>query len=169
MKNNTLNIFLLLCMFSFVYSKLYNGIGIQMSLDGAGIYYKQFYSLTDNSQLLATTGLHFENSQIQEGMFYTDNNYEIVMLDIAAGYRNELLSDHIVGHFRPISIIEIGGISNLKSFSSDNIAGIWMIKYNMGFGVCFYNRGMFNEITIRYIQSNGIKGNGAFELVFYWK
>ena len=91
------------------------------------------------------------------------------MLDLTTGYRSELFQKELSGSFRPIFIFGAGGISEIKSFSKDNIAGIWFIKYMIGLGVQFYNGIILNEIDFKLIHTKAIQGHASFELSFYWK
>ena len=143
------------------FGKLSHGLGIQMTTDGSGIYYKQLWTLTDKSQITVDAGVHFDNSRLQIGMFGYENHNQNIMLDVITGYRHELFSNQLAGHFRPIFIVGIGGMTD--------IAGIWMIKYMLGFGAQFYNRGILNEVTLKLTHTEAIEGNVAFELAFYWK
>ena len=124
MKYTAINLLPLLCMISLSFGKLYHGMGMQMTTDGAGVYYKQLRSLDVNSQLIVDVGVHFDNSQPKIDMFGYDNNFQNTFLDLTAGYRYELLKENLIGPFRPIFIVGIGGMSDLKSFSKDNIIGI---------------------------------------------
>ena len=160
---------LLSCMVCLSFGKLYHGMGMQMTIEGVGVYYKQLRSLNVNSQLIGDVGLHFDNSQPRIDMFGYDNNFQNTFLDLTVGYRYELLNDHLIGPFRPIYIVGTGGMSDLKSFSKDNMAGIWMIKYMLGLGVQFYNRRILNEFILNYCQSEAMQSHIAFQLAFYWK
>ena len=169
MKNMTINLLLLSCMVCLGFGKLYNGMGMQMTTDGAGVYYKQLRSLDVNSQLIVDVGVHFDNSQPKIDMFGYDNNFQNTFLDLTAGYRYELLKENLIGPFRPIFIVGIGGMSDLKSFSKDNIIGKWMIKYLLGLGVQFYNRRILNEFILKFSHSEAMQNHVAFQLGFYWK
>ena len=168
MKNTAINLLLLPCMVCLGFGKLYHGMGMQMTADGTGLYYKQLRSLHVNSQLISDAGLHFDNSQPKIDIFGYDNNFQNTFLDFSVGYRHELLIDQILGPFRPIFIVGTGGMSDLKSFRKDNIVGIWMIKYMLGLGVQFYNRRILNEFIMKYSHSEAIQSHVAFQLSFYW-
>ena len=159
----------LLLMINFGFGKLYHGMGLQMTNDGAGVYYKQLWSLTENSQITSDYGLHFNNSQMKIDIFGYDNNFQNTFLDLTVGYRYELFNDQLIGPFRPIFIMGSGGISDLKSFSKDNIVGIWMIKYMLGLGVQFYNRRILNEFILKFNHSEAMQSYIEFQLAFYWK
>ena len=164
-----MNVLLLPCMVCLCFGKLYHGMGMQMTADGTGVYYKQLRSLNVNSQLIGDVGLHFDNSQPKIGMFGYDNNFQNTFLDLTAGYRYELLIDKIIGPFSPIFIMGIGGMSDLESLSMDNIVGIWMIKYMLGLGVQFYNRRILNEFILKFSYSEAMQSHVAFQLGIYWK
>ena len=151
------------------FGKLYQGMGMQMTTDGAGVYYKQLRSLNINSQLIGDVGLHFDNSQPKIDMLGYDNNFQNTFLELTVGYRYELLKDQLIGPFRPIFIVATGGMSDLKSFSKDNIVGIWMIHYMMGLGVQFYNRRILNEFILKFSHSEAMQSHVAFQLGIYWK
>ena len=169
MRTIVFGLILFLCIFQFGFAKIYNGIGMQMTKNGTGVYYKQLCSLTEVSQFTASSGLHFDNTRQKTGILGLDNNYQSIMLDLTTGYRSELFQKELSGSFRPIFIFGAGGISEIKSFSKDNIAGTWIIKYMMGIGFNFYNRNILNEISLKYIHSRAIKGHAAFQIAFYWK
>ena len=168
MKNTTICILLLPCMVCLSFGNIYHGMGMQMTTDGTGVYYKQLRSLNVNSHLIGDVGLHFNNSQMKIDIFGYDNNFQNTFLDLTVGYRYELFNDQLIGPFRPIFIMGSGGISDLKSFSKDNIVGIWMIKYMLGLGVQFYNRRILNEYILKIIYSESMQSHAAFQLAFYW-
>ena len=169
MKQYANNIILLLVMVYPVFGKFYHGMGMQMTTDGAGIYYKRLCLLNNNSQFIGDAGLHFSNSQPRILVYGYDNNYQDKKMDLTAGFRHELYSNKIRGNFRPIFIIGVGGMSDINSFTNDNIVGIWMIKYMVGAGFYFYNRRIMNEISLLITHSEAIEDNAAFQLAFYWK
>ena len=169
MKNTTINLLLLHCMVCLGFGKLYHGMGMQMTTDGTGVYYKQLRSLNINSQLIGDVGLHFDSSQPKIDILGYDSNFQNTLLDLTVGYRYELLIDQLIGPFRPIFIVATGGMSDLKSFSKDNIAGIWMIHYMMGLGVQFYNRRILNEFILKFSHSEVMQSHVAFQLGIYWK
>ncbi len=168
MKNMVVNLLLMSCMVCLGFGKLYHGMGMQMTTGGAGVYYKQLRSLNINSQLIGDVGLHFDNSQPKIDMLGYDNNFQNTFLELTVGYRYELLKDQLIGPFRPIFIVATGGISDLKSFSKDNIVGIWMIKYMLGLGVQFYNRRILNEFILKFSHRKDNQSQVAFQLAFYW-
>ena len=168
MKNTAINLLLLPCMVCLGFGKLYHGMGMQMTADGTGLYYKQLRSLHVNSQLISDAGLHFDNSQPKIDIFGYDNNFQNTFLDFSVGYRHELLIDQILGPFRPIFIVGTGGMSDLKSFRKDNVVGIWMIKYMLGLGVQFYNRRILNEFILKFSHTEAMQSQVAFQLAFYW-
>ena len=169
MKNTAINIILILSMGCLCFGKLYHGMGVQMTLEGTGVYYKQLWSLNEYSQFTGDAGFRFNSSQYQTDIFGMYNNYHSIMLDLTTGYRYELFSDQPIGVFRPIIIVGAGGISDLKSFSKKHIAGIWMIKYMLGTGIQFYNRNNMNQLSLHFTHSQAIKSNVVFQLAFYWK
>ena len=144
-------------------------MGMQMTTDGIGAYYKQLWSLSAHSQFLGDAGVHFDKSQQKIDMFGYNNNYQYTMLDITVGYRYELFWKHLSGPFKPIIIMGTGGMSDIQSFSNDNISGIWKIKYMLGIGVQFYRGRVLNEFSFKFNHSESIEGNAAFQLAFYWK
>ena len=168
MKNTAINLLLLPCMVCLGFGKIYHGMGMQMTEDGTGIYYKQLRSLNINSQLIGGVGLHFDNSKPKIDIFGNNNNFQNTFLDLTIGYRYELFKDHLIGPFRPIFIMGTGGMSDLKSFSKDNIVGIWRLKYMLGLGVQFYNRRILNEFIMKIIYSESMQIHAAFQLAFYW-
>ena len=144
-------------------------MGIELTGDGSGIYYKQLWPLSNYTKLIGDAGIHFENSQPSIDMFGYNYNYQSMMLDFIGGYRYDFFSHQLLGLLRPFLIVGTGGMSDLKSFSNDNIAGMWMIKYILGLGVHFYNRGILNEFSLKYTKTKAIKDHVAFQLAFYWK
>jgi len=169
MKNTAINLLLLTCMVCQGFGKLYNGMGMQMTTDGAGVYYKLLRSLNAQCQLIGDVGFHFDNSQRKIDMFGYNKNIQNTFLDLTAGYRYELLTDQLLGPFRPIFIVGTGGMSGLKSFSRDNIVGIWMMKYMLGLGAQFYNRDVLNEFILKISHSESMQNHVAFQFSFYWK
>ena len=144
-------------------------MGMQMTIEGSGFYYKQLWSLTDNSQILGDIGIHIVNNHPHIDMFQFKKKNEDIILDYSTGYRHELFIDKLVGPFRPVFIIGIGGMSDIKSFSMENIYGMCMIKYMLGLGLYFYNRRILNELSLQFIHSNAINGHVAFQFAMYWK
>ena len=157
------------CMVCLVFGKLYHGMGMQMTIDGVGVYYKQMQIFNVNSQFIGDVGLHFDKSQHKIDIFNYDNNFQNTFLDITAGYQNELLKDQLIGPFRPIFIAGVGGMSDLKSFSKNNIVGIWMIKYMLGLGIQFYNSRLLHEFTLKFSNSEAMQRHVALQLGIYWK
>ena len=76
MKNGELSILIYLCMISLSFGKLNHGIGIQMTTDGVGAYYKQLWPLSNYTKLIGDAGIHFENSQPSIDMFGYNYNYQ---------------------------------------------------------------------------------------------
>ena len=144
-------------------------MGIQMTIEGSGFYYKQLWSLTNNSQLLGDIGIHIANHHPDMDMLGFNKNNKDLILDYSTGYRHELFMNQSVGPFRPLFIMGIGGMSDIKSFSMENIYGMCMIKYMLGLGLYFYNRRILNELSLQFIHSNAIKGHAAFQFAMYWK
>ena len=169
MKKMAIILLFLPCMFCLGYGMLYHGLGMQMDTDGAGVYYKQLWSMNINSQLIGDVGLHFDNSQPKIDMFGYDNDFQNTFLELTVGYRYELLKDQLIGPFRPIFIVATGGMSDLKSFSKHNIIGMWMIKYMLGLGVQFYNSRILNEFILKFSNSEAMQSHIAFQLGIYWK
>ena len=90
------------------------------------------------------------------------------MLEFIVGYRHAFFSDQLIGPFRPIFILGLGGMSDLKSFSRDHIEGIWTIKSLIGIGIQFYRGWFINEINIKYTHSKSIASQAALQFSFYW-
>jgi len=169
MKNMGINILLLSCMFCLGFGEIYHGMGMQLTSDGVGVCYKQLRSLNANSQLIGDVGLHFNNSQPKIDIFGYDNNFQNTYIDLTFGYRYELLKDQIIGPFRPILFVGSGGMSDLHSFTKDDIVGIWMIKYIIGLGAQFYNGMTLNEFILKFSHSEAMQNHIAFQLSFYLK
>ena len=165
----TNNLIVLLCLISINFGKLYPGLGFEMSTDGAGIYYKQMSLLRVNYQLILDIGFHFENSQPVTNNIGYNNNYKLEMLDLSLGHTNVLFPDKLAGTFKPILMIGAGGLSELQSFSTDNIIGIWMIKYMLGVGFHFDDNRISNEIMLKIIHSYAFQTIAALQMAFYWK
>ena len=144
-------------------------MGIQMTIEGSGFYYKQLWSLTNKSQIFGDIGIHIANHHPGMDMLGFNKNNKDLILDYSAGYRHELFMNQSVGPFRPLFITGIGGMSDIESFSMENIYGICMIKYMLGLGLHFYNRRILNELSLLFIHSNAIKGHAAFQFAMYWK
>ena len=155
-------------MASLTFGTLYHGAGIQMTWDGAGVYYKPLWLFDDNFQFTSEDGVHFEKSQprFKRDGFY---NYQNIFLDLSGGCRHNLFSYQYTRPFRLILMANIGGMSDVKSFAKENISGNWMIKYMLGLGVYFYNINIMNEVTLKFIHSEAIDGHAALQIAFYWK
>ena len=65
---------ILLC--SLGYSKIFHGVGMQMTSTGTGVYYKPGIPINNNSQLMANIGLHFDDT-MQTPNYYVFNNISI--------------------------------------------------------------------------------------------
>ena len=67
-------------MICFSFGKLYHGMGMQMTTDGIGAYYKQLWSLSQHSQFIGDAGVHFDKSQQKIDMFGYNNNCSSVQI-----------------------------------------------------------------------------------------
>ena len=61
MINIYIHLLLLPFMGHLLFSQLYHGIGMEMTEDGTGLYYKHSRSLGDISHLTGDVGIHFDN------------------------------------------------------------------------------------------------------------
>ena len=75
MMNIYIYLLLLSCMGNWVFSQ---GIGMEMTEDGTGLYYKQLWSLDNISHLTGDVGIHFDNSKRKIDIFRYDNNYQYI-------------------------------------------------------------------------------------------
>ena len=122
---NNCRIFLILviCILSFSFGELYNGLGIEMTTTGAGIYYNKLKLMTHKKQLIGKIGMHFNQN--------LNNHYGSVFMDIMPMYRMMIFPDQVLGAFNLGLIIGLGGISNVKTSSKTHILNKWMInKFN---------------------------------------
>ena len=142
---------------------------MQMTSNGAGVYYKPGIPLKDDLEVLAVIGFHFDNSQQSASIFGFENKYRSVFLELSAGIRRELFKETIAGTFRPVIIVQCGSLADMNSFDWNDISRNWKIKYAVGTGIQFYNGRILNEIMLKCNQSFNFEGNMAFQLAMYWK
>ena len=151
---------LFICILSFSFGELYNGLGIEMTTAGGGIYYKTLRLMTYKKQLIGNIGMHFKQS--------LNNHYGSIYMDIMPMYRIMIFSGQVLGAFSPGLIIGLGGISNVKTSAKTHILDKWMINYMFGIGFQFYNANILNDISIKFSHSKSIKHHVALQLAFYW-
>ena len=155
------------------FAGLHHGAGLQLTSEGAGVYYKMGWDLQPYYQFIGDIGLHFDQSMsvVNTTNYYPNiqNSYQSNFLDLSAGFRRELLTGRIAGSFRPIILVQGGGVAGNNSFSKDKLQGVWNFKYSLGTGIQFKNRKILNEIIFKYFQSTVIQGNIGLQLAIYWK
>ena len=153
----------------FVFAKIFHGVGMQMTSNGAGVSYKPGIPLNNDSQVIGDIGFHFNNSIQSASIFGVKNNKRSVLLNMSAGYRYELFKKMLVGVFRPVIILQGGGAADMYSFSKHDIIGDWIIIYAAGAGFQFYNGRNLNEIMLKINRNTSIEWSMAFQLAVYWK
>ena len=163
MKDILINLILSLFIVCPCFGKLHHGMSLQMTTNGTGLYYKQLWSLTNYSQFINKTGVHFDKGQLKKDIHGYYNSYQTTIVDLTFGYRRELFIEHLSGIFRPILVAGTGMVSN-----NENLR-LWMIKYILGFGIQFYRARMLNEIMLQFKHSELIERDVALEFAFYWK
>ena len=153
----------------FGFAKIFHGMGMQMTNNGTGVYYKPGISLSPNSQIKGDIGFLLNTKVKSESMFSVENKNRSVFLNMSAGYQRELFKEMIVGVFRPVIILQGGGASDIDSFSWQHITGKWGIIYAAGVGFQFYNRRNLNEFMVKINRSVSTEWSMAFQLAIYWK
>ena len=153
---------------SFASSEIFHGMGIQMTNNGTGVYYKPGLELNKFSQIVSDIGFHFDTPF--RIMNYHGSNYQnrsISML-LLTGYRRELLKDNIVGTFHPVLSFQGGSCLEINKLSWNNISGSIFI-YTLGIGFQFYNVRVLNEILFKINQLLSEERTLSFQLSIYWK
>ena len=156
-------------MCNFGFSNIFHGVGMQMTNNGTGLYYKPGIPLNTDSQVIGDIGFHFDNSIQSASIFGVENNKRSVLLNMSAGYRRELLKQLLAGVFRPVIILQGGSGVDMYSFSMQDIAGDWIIIYAAGAGFQFYNGRILNEILVKINQNTSTARSISFQLGAYWK
>ena len=144
-------------------------MGMQMTSNGTGIYYKPGIEWRKNTQILGDISVHFSNHGQSASGFSLVNGNSSIYLDLSAVLKQELFKTMIAGVFKPIIIIQGGRIADLNTISGINNLGNWRRKYAFGTGIQFYNGRILNELTLKYNQNPFIEGNVVFQLAVYWK
>ena len=149
-----------------LFSDNFHGMGIQMTSNGAGIYYKPGIELRKDAQILGDMGVHFSNY----GQSVLANGNSSIYLDLSAVLKQELFRTMIAGVFKPVIIIQGGSIADLSTISGINNLGNWRTKYAFGTGIQFYNGRILNELILKFNNNPFVNdGNMAFQLAMYWK
>ena len=154
---------------NFIFAEIFHGVGMQITNNGTGVYYKPGMPLNNDSQVIGDIGFQFDTNVQSASIFRVDKKNRSVLLNISAGYRYELLKEMIVGIFRPVISLQGGGASNIYSFSWQDIIGDWIIIYAAGAGFQFNNGKILNEILLKINRDTSKKMNIAFQLAIYWK
>jgi len=153
-----------------LFSDNFHGMGMQMTSNGMGIYYKPGIEWRKNTHILSDTGVHFSNHGESARGFGLVNGNSSIYLDLSAVLKQELLRTMIAGIFKPVVIIQGGSIVNLSTISGIDNLGNWRMKYAFGTGIQFYNGRMLNELILKFNNNPFIDdGNMAFQLAMYWK
>ena len=145
-------------------------MGMQMTSNGTGIYYKPGIEWRKNTQILADIGAHFTKHRQSVNSFGLINGNSSIYLDLSAVLKQELFKALIGGVFKPIIIIQGGSIADLSTISGINNLGNWRMKYAFGTGIQFYNGRILNELLLKFNKNPFVDdGNMAFQLAMYWK
>ena len=158
---------ILLCSLGF--GQIFHGASIQMTNTGTGVYYKPGLPISNNSQVICDIGFHFDNTIQTTNYYGVIKQNRAIFMEIAAGYRQELLKEMIAGVFRPVIIMQGWGSVDMDTISCDNITGQWTLKYGSGAGFQFYNGRILNEIMLKLNQYFSTDRSIAFQLSIYWK
>ena len=158
---------ILFCDYGF--GKIFHGIGIQMTNNGTGVYYKPYMPLNSDSQFIGDIGFHFDNNIPSASMFGVSSNNHSVFLNMSAGYRRELFNEMIAGVFKPVSMLQGGGSIKMESFSGHDIPENWIFICAAGVGFQFYNGRLLNEIMLQINQNSYNDLSMAFQLAIYWR
>ena len=153
----------------FVFAKIFHGIGMQITNNGTGVYYKPGIPLNNDSQVIGDIGFQFNTNVQSASIFRVDNKKRSVLLNMSAGYRYELFKEMIVGVFRPVIFLQGGCAANIYSFSRQNIFGDWIIIYAAGSGFQFYNGRKLNEILLKINRNTSSEMYIALQLAIYLK
>ena len=157
-------------MCNMLFSDNFHGMGIQMTSNGTGIYYKPGIEWRKNTQILGDIGVHFSNHGQSASGFGLVNGNSSIYLDLSAVLKQELFRTMIAGVFKPVIIIEVGDIADLNTISGINNLGNWKTKYAFGTGIQFYNGRILNELILKFNNNPFVDvGNMAFQLAIYWK
>lgn len=148
---------------------IFHGVALQMTSDGAGIYYKPGIKLKQHSKMLGAFGIHLDNNFTNRSRFEVDSRNRSIYLDLSAEIKQELLHEMIAGAFRPVFTIQGGSIADMATMSRKDNFGNWKLKYAIGVGFQFYNVRTLNELTLKYNHNPFTKGNMAFQLAMYWE
>ena len=148
----------------------FHGMGMQMTSNGTGIYYKPGIEWIKNTQILADVGIHVTNHGQSVNSFGLVNGKSSIYLDLSAVLKQELFRTIIAGVFKPIITIQGGSMADLSNISGINNLGNWRTKYAFGTGVQFYNGRILNELLLKFNKNPFVdNGNMAFQLAMYWK
>ena len=151
-------------------SNNFHGMGMQITSNGTGTYYKPGIEWKKNTQILADIGVHFTNHGKSTSGFSLINGNRTIYLDISAILQQNILRTMIAGIFKPIVIIQGGGMSGLSTISGIDNLGNWKPKYTFGTGIQFYNGRILNEFILKvYKNPFADNVNMAFLLAVYWK
>tara|TARA_B100001013_G_scaffold138973_1_gene81895 strand:+ start:106 stop:570 length:465 start_codon:yes stop_codon:yes gene_type:complete len=153
-----------------LFSDNFHGMGMQMTSNGTGIYYKPGIEWRKNTQILGDIGVHFSNHGQSASGFGLVNGNSSIYLDLSAVLKQELFRTMIAGVFKPVIIIQGGSIADLSTISGINNLGNWRTKYAFGTGIQFYNGRILNELILKFNKNPFVDdGNMAFQLAMYWK
>ena len=157
-------------MCNMLFSDNFHGMGMEMTSNGTGIYYKPGFKWKNNTQILGDIGVHFTNHGQSVSAFGLVNGNSSIYLDLSAVLKQELFRTMIAGIFKPIIIIQGGSIADLSTISGINNLGNWRMKYAFGTGIQFYNGRILNELLLKFNKNPFVDdGNMAFQLAMYWK
>ena len=157
-------------MCNMLFSDNFHGMGMQMTSNGTGIYYKPGIEWRKNTQILGDIGVHIINYGQSVNRFGLINGSSSIYLDLSVDLKQELFRTMIVGVFKPVIIIQAGSIADLSTISGINNLGNWRTKYAFGTGIQFYNGRILNELILKFNENPFVDdGKMAFQLAMYWK
>jgi len=157
-------------MWNMLFSDNFHGMGMQVTSNGTGIYYKPGIEWRKNTQILADIGAHFTKYRQSVNSFGLINRNSSICLDLSAVLKQELYKSLIGGIFKSIVIIQGGSIVDLSTISKINNYGNWRSKYAFGTGIQFYNGRILNELLCKFNKNNLFDDSSiAFQLAMYWK
>ena len=142
---------------------------MQMIKNGTGVYYKSGIPRNKYSQFICDTGLIFKANRQSRSFSKIKQGAPPTFLDLSLGYRREWFNEMLVGVFRPVTIIQGGGVADIKSISWKNGFGEWLLSYAAGIGLQFYNVKLLNEIMLKSNLNTKTSGNLIFQISMYWK
>ena len=129
-------------MCNMLFSDNFHGMGMQMTSNGTGIYYKPGIAWKKNTQLLVDIGAHFSSRAQSVNRFGLMKGNSSIYLDLAAVLKQELIRKMLAGVFKPVFIIQGGSIADTNTIRGINNLGDWNMIF--AFGNIFFHKRNYN-------------------------